>query len=678
MANNVSVKTENSSGQSNSERVCTSSGPLDRCGLISELLSWNRVLYGLDYELAETCPGKLSLRYVPHGPVEKCRTNAASVHSEAAFLISWLVEHHSCIDELGIKSTVSTDVASAPLRLRRPPGKGIRCLEISWCMAYVATYVLEEDVSALQDIEELRINEYRARDESTVVSLLRNNSSSLRSVQLSDSILTPGLLDALLRLEKCESVTMLDCPTDDEFLSDSYALTAMLRSMPALKTLTFTSDQYEEWNFSAIADALEANGILTTLDITVRATDQCSFVLEPSADQTSSPSRELYEAFEVNSSVRTLRVDVATIDAKGGKALASAICKNTCLVDLQLAGSIDDHCLIRIAVALWHNSTLENLDVSKAEVEVIGVLALCNTLRTNKTLKKLVLPIFVASRVQRRALAEKLTHCDGYRRVLLPFLDEPDLQALSTRLACPTTCPEEIRGIDVCNISEASLKLFFDALASSRCVQSFCVYIKMNQQAKIEPLCEMLKHNRSIRSVGIKILSDIGWIIQQLLNAIEGNEKLTRLTVCIVNAEADAAIALKDFIARNRTITALVLWMGGLDHLDEIARAMLVNPTIVELGGDPWYHKKAIFEALQRNRASLNRAADFVLGSGESLCAEAFELFSRTPCLVEHLMETSGQNEREAKQAIASAEKFLRDNIFDKDLSAALSLEERS
>ncbi|KAK8757983.1 hypothetical protein V5799_004387 [Amblyomma americanum] len=647
----MALTTDHWKGQLNFRRICTFAGPLDRCGLLSELPSWNRVLYSLEYELAETCPGKLSLRYVPHDPMDKCAVSAASKPAQAAFLISWLLEHHGCIDELSVSSSLSAPQANIPVRLRRPlVGTAIRSLEVTLCTFYSgACYLVEQDVDALRGIEQLRIRDGTATDESRLVSLLRNNSHSLTFVQLSHTLLSQHMLDALQRLEKCESVTLSDCTSDDDTFSESNALTAMLRSMAALKTLTFSSDRDAEWNFSAISAALKANVTLTALDLAVDA-----------VDETSSP-KELFAALEENHSVRTLRVKVGAIDASCGTALASALRRNSCLVNLHLAGNVDDHCLILMAEALSQNTTLENLDVRNAEFGASGVWALCDAINTNKTLKKLVLPEFSVPKEYRPALAEKLAQADGYRRVLQPFLDEYDLQALSTRLACPTTCPEEITDIDFCSLSDATMKLFFDALSSSSCVQAFTVSIEEN--CRVNVLCEMLVANRSISSVHITIEMDDGMIVQQLLNAIEGNKKISKLAISICSAEIGAASAVSDFISRNRTVTTLTLCIG--EHrqyrvVEQISRGMKINPIIVELGGGPWCDMSyAIFAALQRNRVALNRAADFALGRRESRCAEAFQLFSRTPCLVALVMKTSGRNEREALQAIAWAERFL-------------------
>ncbi|KAK8783742.1 hypothetical protein V5799_009890 [Amblyomma americanum] len=667
MADTVSVTTENWKGQLNFESTCKSSGPLDRCGLISELHSWNRVLYGLDHELAETRPGKLSLRYVPHDPVVKCGTNVTSMHSEAAFLISWLVEHHSCIDELGITSTVTTAANSLPLRLRRPPGKDIRFLEITLCTSDdPGFYLVKEDVDALRGIERIHINDYDSALESSAVTLLRNNSSSLRSVQLSYTNLTGDIMGALKRLEKCESLTVLYCTRDAEDpFSESETITSILRNVAALKTFTFAGDHDEEWNFSAISEALKTSAALTALDLTADAVGE------------SSSPREFFAALENNTSVRKLRLEVDTIDVSSGKALASTLCRNTCLVDLNLAGYVEEDCWSYLAEALSQNTTLEILDVSKAELEVCGALSLCEGIRTNKTLKKLALPGFPASDAERRALAEKLEHGDGYRRVLLSFLDECDLLALSTRLTCLTTCPEELPDTDFCSLSETTLKIFLNALNSSNHVKAFTVSIEENPQSKIKLLCDMLVANKSIDNLKIAIMKDNGQITQPLLKAIETNGRISQLRLSICAAEMGAASAVSDFIACNRTVTTLTLWMGGLnrdDLVEELSRGMVINRTIVQHGGAAWDGMSyPIFEALQRNRVALNRAADFVLGIRDCRCAEAFQLFSKTARLVELVTKTSGQNEREVKQAIASAEKFLREDIFDmKDLSTVL------
>ncbi|KAK8777730.1 hypothetical protein V5799_020921 [Amblyomma americanum] len=661
MADTVSVTTENWKGQLNFDSTCKSSGPLDRCGLISELQSWNRVLYGLNYELTETRPGKLRLRYAPHDPVEKWQTNAASMHSEAAFLISWLVEHHSCIDDLGITSIESNAKDSAPLRLRRPPGKDIRCLDISLCKSDgPSLYLVKEDVDGLRGIERLHISDSDATLESSAVTLLRNNSSSLGFVQLSYTNLSRDVIDALQQLEKCESLTVVCCTREgDDTISESNTVASILRSSAALKTFTFAGDRDEEWNFSSISDALETCVTLTAFDLTAIAVGE------------SSSPRELFAALLGHTRLRKLRVEIRAIDASCGETLEWALSSNTWLVDLHLAGYVDDYCLIHIAEGLSQNITLEKLDLSEAVLNVGGALLLCDALRTNKTLKKLMLPDYWDPEEEKKALAEKLKHGDFYRRVRLPILEECDLLALSTRLGCPTTCPDELTDIEFCSISEATLKLFFDALASSSCVQAFSVSIEENPQAKIALLCDMLVANRSIKSLNIALMRDSWLVIQQLLNAIQANENISKLKISVSGAKMGAASAVSEFIARNRTITTFMLWMGGLsrdDLVEEIARGMLTNRTIVEHGdgGAAWEgFSYPIFEALQRNRVALNRAADFVLGIRDSRCAEAFEIFSRTSRLIALVMETSGQNEREAVHAIASADKFLRDNSLD-------------
>lgn len=665
------VTTDNWKGQINFETKCTYSEPRDRCDLISELTSWNRVLYGLNYQLADTCPGKLSIRYVPYSAAHERRDAAGP---EAAFLISWLIENHRCIDELSVSCTVRSEDATAGqapaiIRLCPPPGKGIRRLNVDVCDPFPSNRssficLLEENTEALRGIEELRIRCCDARIEPGLVRLLRNNANSLRHVEVVERVLSPRMVDALLCLDKCESLAVFVCL--DHFSRvpwDTDTTARLLRSLPRvnqLRLLPFTSPAL---CVSAISDVVNSNLNLTALEIHM-------YGIESSA-------QEFFAALEVNATVRKLLVALDSFDASCGQFLASALSKNATLLELHLNGDVTEDCMKSVAGALSQNTSLETLHFSYVS-SVNGVLALCDALRTNTTLKLLAFPVFRASQVQREALAKSLAQCSGYSRVLLGTLTEPDLPPLSTCLVSPTSCPQMVGRIDIRNASDVNLKLLMDALASSTTrVQKLGFIIDEIPQSKTAALCKALGANRSIIGLAIDMKSGHKHLLRELVKVFEANRRISQLEISIDELDVEAASVFAHFFAVNRTITSFGIIITGPNYYSSherfektVSRGMVKNPVVVEFQAGRYHGAEfpsyKISEALRRNWSTLNRAVDFVLLSAakDRRCAEAFELFAGKPCLLDQVKNTSGQSELNARQAIASAATFLRENYL--------------
>lgn len=662
MGDNSAVTIDKWKGQLNFVGVCTSTGPQDRCWLLTDLTAWNRVLYELNYELVETCPGKLSLRYVPSSSANERRLTAKH---EIAFLISWLVENHHCIDELRISyaalpKNAVPEYAPARIRLRPPPGKGIRSLGLVKCWAIPCSssycYLPDEDMEALQGVEELEVRCCDARLEEGLVKLLRSNSKSLKFVDIVVPQLSMNMVDVLLCLSSCESLRVCYCfYHTSENLWDARATARLLRSLAGVKTFSLLPYEGSQWNVPAVVDAVKGNANLTTLELCM-------------LDSGSSP-RELFAALEANASLQALYITSNCIDTSCGDALASALCRNSCLLDLRLDGRVTVGCLEHVAEALSRNATLEKLQFGSVVLGLKGVSALFDALRTNTTLKKLVIPSFQASETDRRMLAQKLSHGDGYSRVQLTCLEDCDMPGLSKLLACPTSGPEQVSWLDIRAISDANVKLLFDALATNVRVRTIKVYIEESPQAKKASLCAMLRANRSLRRINIALMCGEEQFIYDLLSALKENKNISELEISMRQASTEISSALSDFFARNRKITTFSVSVTEPDSdcfVEEVSRGVAVNPVIVEFGtrgNEPYSY--LISERLRRNRSALNRAVDFVvLRSNEKSCAEAFERFYGKRCLLDQIMSTSGHTESQALHSIATAENFLRDNYF--------------
>ncbi|KAK8761045.1 hypothetical protein V5799_027689 [Amblyomma americanum] len=113
--------------------------------------------------------------------------------------------------------------------------------------------------------------------------------------------------------------------------------------------------------------------------------------------QSSSGARELFAALSVNISIKNLRTGFRGANVTCGDVLASTLRKNTSLLELDLRADVDDEFMVCIAVSLSENGMMDTLVFTSATVYAWGVLALCVSLRTNKTLKQLMFPTFKSS-----------------------------------------------------------------------------------------------------------------------------------------------------------------------------------------------------------------------------------------------------------------------------------------
>ncbi|KAK8770250.1 hypothetical protein V5799_013284 [Amblyomma americanum] len=195
------------------------------------------------------------------------------------------------------------------------------------------------------------------------------------------------MAEALQCLTKRESVALYFCRQQDESGSGTDAVTRLVQTLPSVKACRLYSLTGEAWNVCGVADALTKNETLTTLELYMF--------------RVSRSLKDLFAALEENTNLKEMRIAFRTVDAIGGDALGSAISKKSCLLYLGLSGQIADYCMACLAEALSQNVTLEKLHFSGSSSGFNGILDLCDTLRTNKILKEVVLPHFPAGDSER-------------------------------------------------------------------------------------------------------------------------------------------------------------------------------------------------------------------------------------------------------------------------------------
>ncbi|KAH7954662.1 hypothetical protein HPB49_020704 [Dermacentor silvarum] len=647
------------------ERKCDAADTGQKCWLSADLTAWNQVMHRLAFELVETRPGRLRLSSIPHGKAGSDTTAAAR---QASFLVSWLLARHCCIDEFGVTCAVPCgrplEETPFPIRLRPSSAQGAK-RSIRWLVIEErpTAALVVQDIDAITDLVTVRISAraVRAQFATEVEKLLRRNASSIKSVDISDMNRLPrNIIRALECLVRCESLSLSSLMDFVRGLPDVEAVAQLMRTSTALKELTV--DPVMETQISLMAKALECNATLTKLTLFI-------------PDSATLP-KGLFPALEANTALKELWLTgCCCIDEQCGQALASALQKNTCLRDIHIEDvQIDHSCMVEWPDALSKNNALECFQLSSDQLPLSGISALCKILSTNKVLKKLVFAGFRASREEREILAEQLAEGKCYGRVQLPWVD-PDLVGLAAAVGSPSECPEDLYLPDICQLSEARLRPLCEALGSSKRVRSFSFTIQGHIEGRGAALCDMLKANRSIKRLLLNMTDDRDTTFSRdVFHALAANRSITHLVFHLEKVERlETATAFSYMLAHNSTATSVYVWFATDLHsrfVQELSRGMSRNRIIVDLKlitdtvmCDTTSYPA--FEALRRNKAALNRAADFVLTHRpDRRLAEDFENFLGRSCLLAHLVEVTGKREPEALVDVTSAEHYLEDNFL--------------
>ncbi|KAH7944316.1 hypothetical protein HPB52_018229 [Rhipicephalus sanguineus] len=633
------------------ERACSAAVPGERCWLSGELTSWNRVLNSLEYELVETRPGSARLQ---KADCDDCDSDKSvkDVAREAAVLISWLLEHHLCIEELSLyyPRGYGHKAPPVPFPIRVRPSVG-DLFEL-------------EGLDTVRGIEKLKVvsSKVTFKFAAQLESLLRRNASTLKAVKITKARLPRNVDYALRCLVNCESLTL--CPYYDwgRRAPSLVSVAQLLRTTSALKNLSILICPIKrKKQLTTIAEAVKVNTSLTKLSV---SSMEINFSPEP-----------IFVALEANKTLKELQLQECNIGVFSGLALAKALWKNTSLRSLRITESaISADSMQLLAAVLRVNSTLEEIELSSREsLHYSGISVLCSSLAKNNTLKKLTLGKFRATRQEREALAQTLTTNDSYGRVQMSWA-KPDINGLWNALISATACPEEVRLREIPSLPKEALELLFNAIASSERVRAFRALWEGNVQAKGAAFCEMLKSNRSIRILDIFIGTGNANLVHDVFHALAENEGITKVMIGLDALESDeAATDISYFLARNKTATSFYLTTVRHslyeEFVEEFSKGMWQNRLIVDFK----LNKNLIcdegsftvFEAVRRNKAALNRAVDFILRhKADRECAEAFELFSKTPLLVSQAVKVTEKTEGEVLADVVSAANFLTDNYL--------------
>ncbi|KAH9383498.1 hypothetical protein HPB48_025013 [Haemaphysalis longicornis] len=366
------------------DRAC--SEPEQRCWLCTELTPWNQAMHGFGFELVELRPGKLRLR--PIRDDERGIEGDRAVAAEASLLVSWLLQHHRCIDELKVVCTVypafAEQEASFPIRLRPALGSGsrrtIRRLVVKTSVYEPATnnepldrlYQLE-GLDAVCGLEKLKLELYYTEREfaDDLAKLLRRNAGSIKKSEIPHTELPRQVTHALRYLFNCETLTLSSGWNNE--VPSVRSVARLLHSSTALKELSITRIA-STTDISAIAKELEINTSLTKLSLEI--------------GYPYNTLEAVFTALQANTTLKELSVTDCYISEECGQALALLLQKNTGLRLLHIGDAdISEPSLLLLASALTRNTTLESLHLSSELSPDERNCGTCKVLRVNKTLQ---------------------------------------------------------------------------------------------------------------------------------------------------------------------------------------------------------------------------------------------------------------------------------------------------
>ncbi|KAL1487194.1 hypothetical protein MTO96_031059 [Rhipicephalus appendiculatus] len=627
------------------ERPCGAVSSDYTCWLCEDFTAWDPAMYALDLELVETAPGTMRLTFSPNTGKEDLVTAAR----EASSVISSLLRHHACIQELNLECAISTNTSAAqpsfPVFMRpessnpKPPGAHIDL----------------RDIDAINGLETLYIDIGRFSQcfAAEIDALLERNRNTLKCVGISEA--RPGLnkLRMVEHLAACKVLTLESSEFIDTTTPNVAGMVSLLHSSTTLKEATVNPIDVRQ--FRLIAKALETNRCLTKLSLYVRTRDSIE---------------ELFGALELNQNLKELSVlSRMYVNMTCARAVAAALKKNSSLQTLHMETVIlqDGVGLGLWSEALSKNVTLHVFRMKCGEIPMSEVSALCKALQVNKSLKELKLKELRGSDEERTALALQLCEDDCFDRVHFGPWREPYARVLLPVLASSPVGINELWLLDICRLSRESIIFLFCALDSNK-IKHLTVHVGREPNDTVAPLCDTLKKNRFLESLCINIRNSDS--ANEILRALALNTAIIKLDITLeLVATEETTTAFSGMLSHNRAITNIRAHFEADDpgpFMEAFAQGLSRNRLIVRYSVSPAVCcPPGLRGSFHRNRAALNRAMDFVLGRRvDRLCAECFEQFFGRSCLVSRLVQIADLSDVEARLSVIAAEKRRRETYL--------------
>ena len=294
----------------------------------------------------------------------------------------------------------------------------------------------------------------------------------------------------------------------------------------------------------------------------------------------------LAQALYHNSTLEVLDLSNNSISDVGTTAVAQVLHHNSTLLQLDLSNnSVSDAGTTAVAQALRYNSTLWKLNLSNNSLSDAGVTAVAQALRYNSTLWKLNLSNNSLSDAGVTAVAQALHHNSTLRKLNLSnnSLSDAGVTAVAQALHHNST----LRKLNLSNnsLSDAGVTAVAQALHHNSTLQKLNLSNNSLSDAGVTAVAQALHHNSTLWQLNLSnnSLSDAG--VTAVAQALHHNSTLRKLDLSN-NSLSDAGVtAVAQALHHNSTLWQLNLSNSSLSDagVTAVAQALHHNSTLQKL-----------------------------------------------------------------------------------------------
>lgn len=650
------------------ERNCSQSVSKDSCWLCDDLEKWNAVLNPMNLHLIEWKLGKLQLCTRDRIVTETCSKNV-DLRYDADYFMAWLPRKHSCVEAICITEhhpcrrsfiTYETSVKQCASKLRHIFVEGDTSYD--WALLF-------DNLGPISSLETFKLHNVRVSDGfgAKVGEILSTSRATVDTVTLSKAEFTGAASEAIVSgLSKCKKLRKLSFSPN----LNTSALRSMAKLLRSSKTLEKLQVQSErESNMYSSETRYRINELEMSLAVATLLKQSTSLV-ELHYQASKEPLVNVLMAVEASDLLRHLVIigddyKVNYIDQTMADLLESVLLKNRSLRSLtvkcfKMLHGVAAH----VSRGLQRNTTLETLDVSQCCMDASEVQVLCNTLKQNTTLLKLMIEAHSGSKSDRLALYADLDKNGWYSRVYFPNIDVVT-QGLVTSVSEPALCPADLH-LMLDQDTGASFVALCKTLSASHAVKHLSVTFNDAQHLHMTALLILLEENKSFQSVTLHesfLDSNCAAMVAQGLAANDSALELTLECRELSNMSAELISLLLESNESLCTFHLSSLPQMEPVQLNAVSHGLVENKFITDVRMNPT--TLSAMAAVQRNLTCLHRAVRFVLrrNIGKRF-AESFELLESKPSLILALQSEAEMNEVEAACAVKAARHFLHTNYL--------------
>ncbi|KAK8769784.1 hypothetical protein V5799_013749 [Amblyomma americanum] len=641
------------------ERQC-SMMDMERCWILDNLRTFNRILMRVDMELKEEEPHKLCICSLSESVVIYSNTNWVF---DACILFHLLLKRHRCIKTLDLDKTAVASGYPQVLCDALACNRGLRHLAIAcWDFSPEGERTLVYSLCKMPALESICISKLSMTPSAAGrIGDMVARSKCIRKVQFLENNMSPNagkeLMQGLCRNANLEVIQLDDNALGYDgarFLGEFLATSSKLQELSLREVPCF-----DEQQLIVVAEGLKMNRSLYKLEI-----HNCC-VTRGGIDR-------LAEVLKDNSTLKCLTVTACNLGQPETKSFAILLEFNSGLAEVNLRENlIDDIAAIWLARALKFNRHLEKLNLEANQINSQGVVALVDALTSNSALKELTLGcVDPDDEEDYKDVTGALNRAVAYDRVRLCY-DMRGVFQLSAALRVNANRITSVHLDSSVDLDATCLKDLFVALAVVPCLEVLCIESQTNMDGSAaRRFAKVLTTTKTLRQVQMLACNADSVALTTVMRAMKKNQSVSHLDFEFTSNETPCIDAFLDVIKYNTTLHHFGYLSTKLSELQVIARELQGNHVLTsfKIWERPGF-KETIFEIneiLRRNVSYLNRAVEFAMDPEkfgiQRRPAMAYEELCRTDAFRKHLARVAGPHA--VAEAMRNARRHITTNLF--------------